>query len=289
MIRGYDYIKEVIEGKGSVFQNFKNIKLYLPLVIILILFIVSVTAPLLFTHDPNKIDLDSIKKPPCIKHPFGTDSKGRDIFIRVIYGGKISIGVAVIAAFVSAFIGLGVGIVSGYFGGRVDTVLMSLVDFILSFPSLLLAIAISVILPPGIYTVMIAIAAVGWTSFARLIRGYVLTIKEMPFVEAARAIGCNNFRILFMHIAPLCMPLGLLMTGIKLGGFILTEATLSFLGLGAQPPTPTWGSMISANMVYVLSEPWMVIFPGLAISLTAFCFNLLGESLSEELESRIRI
>jgi len=279
-------MKERVESSKLGVQDFRNnLKLYLPIGIIIFLFAISTAATFLFVHDPNKIDLDSIKKPPSIEHLFGTDSKGRDIFARVIHGGKISIGIAVAAAFVSAFIGFSVGIASGYFGGRVDTALMSVVDFILSFPSLLLAIAISVILPPGIYTVMLAIAAVGWTSFARLIRGHVLTIKNMPFVEAARAMGCNNFRILLFHIAPLCMPLSLVMMGIKLGGFILTEATLSFLGLGAQPPAPTWGSMISANRAYILSEPWMVIFPGLAISITAFCFNLIGESLKERFES----
>lgn len=261
-------------------------KLLFPLLVIVFLFAISLLSPLLPIYDPNKIDLESLKRPPSIQHPFGTDNKGRDILVRVVYGGKISIGVAVIAALVSASIGFGVGIASGYFGGRVDTVLMSVVDFILSFPSLLLAIAISVILPPGIYTVMIAISAVGWTSFARLIRGHVLTIKDMPFIDAARAMGCSNLRILFMHVAPLCIPLSLVMMGIKLGGFILTEATLSFLGLGAQPPVPTWGSMISANRAYILTAPWMALFPGLAISITAFCFNMLGEMLKEKYEFR---
>lgn len=261
-----------------------DLKFFLSLVVIAFLFIISLISPLLPIHDPNKIDLESIKKAPSIKHPFGTDNKGRDILSRVLYGGKISISVAFIAAFISALIGFSVGIVSGYFGGKIDTILMSIVDFILSFPSLLLAIAISLILPSGIYTVMIAISAVGWTSFARLIRGYVLTVKNMPFIDAARAIGCNNLRILVLHIAPLCIPLGLVMMGIKLGGFILTEATLSFLGLGAQPPTPTWGSMISANRAYILTAPWMVIFPGLAITITAFCFNMLGEALKKRFE-----
>lgn len=254
------------------------------LAVIVVLFVLSLLSPILPLRDPYRIDLDAIRRPPSLEHPFGTDNKGRDVFARVIHGGKISIGVAVVAAFVSAFIGFTVGLVSGYYGGVLDSVAMTVVDFFLSFPSLLLAIAISVVLPPGIYTVMIAIAAVGWTSFARLIRGHVLTIKDMPFVEAARAVGCSDLRILLLHIAPLCMPLALVMTGIKLGGFILTEATLSFLGLGAQPPTPTWGYMVSANRAYILSAPWMVLYPGLAISITAFCFNMLGEALRERHE-----
>ncbi|HAK87857.1 MAG TPA: D,D-dipeptide ABC transporter permease [Nitrospiraceae bacterium] len=264
-------------------ESGNNLKLLLPAGIIMFLFVISIVAPFLSIYAPNKIDLDSIKESPGMNHPFGTDSKGRDVFSRVIYGAKTSIGVAVAAAFVSAFIGFFVGIVSGYFGGRLDTVLMSATDFILSFPSLLLAIAISVVLPPGIYTVMIAISTVSWTSFARLIRGHVLTLRDMPFVDAARAVGCGDLRILLLHIAPLCVPLGLIMMGIKMGGFVLTEATLSFLGLGAQPPAPTWGSMISANRAYVLTEPWMVIFPGLAIFITALCFNMAGESLKDRL------
>lgn len=257
-----------------------NISLF----IIIFFFTLSVLSPLFPSSDPYAINLDSIKEPPGINHPFGTDNKGRDIFWRVIAGGKISIGVAVTAAVVSALIGFTVGLTSGFFGGRYDTLVMAAVDFILSFPSLLLAVAISVVLPPGIYTVMIAIAVVGWTSFARLIRGYVLTLKDMPFVDSARAIGCSNARILLFHIAPLCIPLGLVMMGIKLGGFILTEATLSFLGLGAQPPVPTWGSMISAHRAYILVAPWMVLFPGIILSLTAFCFNVLGEALKKKYE-----
>lgn len=253
-----------------------------------ILVLVAVLAPVLPLADPYRIDLDSLRLPPSWEHPFGTDSKGRDIFSRVLHGGQISISVAVAAAVISALIGFGVGLVSGYCGGKVDTVLMAAVDFILSFPSLLLAVAISVILPPGIYTVMIAIACVGWTSFARIVRGQVLSYKEMPFVEAARSYGCSHWRIALLHIAPLCIPICLVVMGIKLGGFVLTEATLGFLGLGAQPPTPTWGAMISANRAYILSAPWTVLFPGLAIFLTAFCCNLLGDSLKERSDLKIK-
>jgi ABC-type dipeptide/oligopeptide/nickel transport system permease subunit len=173
-------------------------------------------------------------------------------------------------------------------GGKADTVIMAIVDLVLSFPSLLLAIGISVILPPGIYTVMIAIAAVGWASFARLIRGHVLILRGISFVEAAQAIGCSTKRIMFVHILPQCLPLVIVMLGLKLGGYILTEASLSFLGLGAQPPTATWGSMISSSRVYILSAPWMVIFPGLAITLTSLGFNMLGDLLSEKYGVDIR-
>ncbi len=272
------------KGKDKIFSG--DFKILLPVLAIVLLFTCSLLSPLLPLHDPDRIDLDSLRTPPAWDHPFGTDSKGRDVFSRVLYGGRISIGVAVAAALVSTVIGFSVGLAAGYFGGRFDTIVMSAVDFILSFPSLLLAIAISVILPPGIYTVMLAISIVGWTSFARLIRGHVLTLKDMSFVDAARAVGCSDLRILVLHIAPLCIPLSLVMMGIKLGGFMLTEATLSFLGLGAQPPTPTWGSMISANRAYILTAPWTVLFPGLALSITAFCFNIAGELLKEKYEFR---
>jgi len=257
-------------------------------IVLAVFVLVAVLAPVLPLADPYRIDLDSLRLPPSWEHPFGTDSKGRDIFSRVLHGGQISISVAVAAAVIAALIGFGVGLVSGYCGGKVDTVLMAAVDFILSFPSLLLAVAISVILPPGIYTVMIAIACVGWTSFARIVRGQVLSYKEMPFVEAARSYGCSHWRIALFHIAPLCIPICLVVMGIKLGGFVLTEATLGFLGLGAQPPTPTWGAMSSANRAYILSAPWTVFFPGLAIFLTAFCCNLLGDSLKERSDLRIK-
>lgn len=241
----------------------------------------SIMAPLISPYDPVEINLDAIKMPPSLNHPFGTDNKGRDILSRVLYGGRISLSVALIAAIFSISIGLFIGLVAGYTGGWVDTALMALTDFVLSFPALLLAIGISIIMPPGIYTSMIAISATGWASFARLIRGYVLSIKELPYIEAARAIGCNDWRIIFSHIVPQCIPLSLVMAGLKLGGFILTEASLSFLGLGVQPPTPSWGSMISSSRVFILSAPWTVIFPGLAISITAICFNLIGDILKE--------
>lgn len=253
----------------------------LPLLFVFFLFTLSVIAPSLALPEPEKIDLGAISRPPCIEHPFGTDSKGRDLFARVVSGSRISIGIALAAASVSASIGFTVGLTSGYFGGAFDTLAMSVVDFVLSFPSLLLAIAITVVLPPGIYTVMVALSAVGWTSFARLIRGRVIILKGTAFVDAARAVGCSDLRIIFFHLAPLCIPLALVLAGINLGGFLLTEAALSFLGLGAQPPTATWGSMISANRIYVINAPWMVLFPGIALSLTAFCFNLIGESLKK--------
>ena len=249
---------------------------------ILVIFTLSLISPYIVSYDPEAIDLDSLKQPPSMNHLLGTDNKGRDILSRALYGGRISISIAVFAALISMTIGLLVGLLSGYYGGQIDAFLMALVDLVLAFPSLLLAIGVSVIFPPGIYTIMIAIAAVGWASFARLIRGQVISLRESSFVEASKAIGCGNARVLLVHILPQCIPLAFVMTGLKLGGYILTEAALSFLGLGAQPPAATWGSMISANRVFISSAPWMVFSPGILIAITAISFNVLGDDLREK-------
>jgi peptide/nickel transport system permease protein len=256
--------------------------------ILILVSLLSIFAPFISGYNPDRIDLDSLKETPSLKHLFGTDSKGRDMLSRILYGGRISIGIAITAALLSMSIGLIIGLCSGYFGGKVDVAIMAFVDLILSFPALLLAIGISIILPPGIYTVMIAIAAVGWASVARLIRGYILTLREALFIDAARALGCSNTRILFVHLMPQCIPLLLVIMGLKLGGYILTEASLSFLGLGAQPPTATWGSMISTNRAYISSAPWMVLFPGLMIAIVALCSNILGDALRNRYGLKIK-
>jgi peptide/nickel transport system permease protein len=234
------------------------------------------------SHDPDAIDLDSLKEPPGRHHLLGTDNKGRDILARILHGGRISMGIAVASAAVSMTVGLMVGLCSGYFGGRLDTALMAVVDLVLSFPALLLAVGLSVLFPSGVYSVVFAIAAVGWASFARLIRGSVLSLRESGFMEAAEVLGCSTLRILFRHLLPQCIPLLLVMGGLKIGGFILTEASLSFLGLGAQPPTATWGSMVSAGRSFVSAAPWIILSPGLMIALTALCFNLLGDALRDK-------
>jgi ABC-type dipeptide/oligopeptide/nickel transport system permease subunit len=249
---------------------------------ILIIVLASAFAPFITGKNPVAIDLDGIKEPPSWRHLMGTDAKGRDVLARILYGGRVSLSVALVAAVVSLFIGLVVGLSAGYFGGWWDTALMALADLVLSFPSLLLAIGVSVLMPNGVFTVMAAIATVGWASFARLMRAQTLKIKQMAFIDAARAVGCGDFRIITRHVLPQCLPVGMVMAGLKFGGYILTEAALSFLGLGPQPPSPSWGAMISENRAYIISEPWMVFFPGLAIAITALCFNLVGDFLQDK-------
>ncbi len=246
-------------------------------------------APLLAPFDPLAMDLDSLRLPPDSAHLLGTDSKGRDILSRIIYGSRISLAVGVIAALSSLCIGVVLGMIAGYFGGKTDAVLSQIFDIFLAFPSLLLAIGISAVMDPGLASAMLAITLVGWAGFARLVRGITLSLKEQTYVEASRALGASTSRVLFRHILPNALPLLLVAGSLRVGGFILIEAALSFLGLGVQPPTPTWGSMISLHRVYINSAPWMVIFPGLAISVTVISFNILGDFLRDKLDPRMQV
>ncbi|HEY3347331.1 MAG TPA: ABC transporter permease [Nitrospirota bacterium] len=258
-------------------------------VIIIALVVFAIIAPVVSPYDPLRIDLDQLRAAPSWGHWMGTDNKGRDILSRLIYGTRISLLVGILASAMSLCIGVLVGITGGYIGGKADAALTALTDMVMAFPSLLLAIGITVVLPPGIFTVMIALASVGWASFARLSRGMVLSFKEQQFVEAARAAGCGTGRILLRHILPNCLPLIIIAGSLKVGSFILSESALSFLGLGAQPPTPTWGSMISLSRNYILSAPWTVVFPGIAIALTVLSFNILGDSLRDWLDPKMKV
>jgi len=206
----------------------------------------------------------------------------------MVHGARISLGVGIAASLFSLCIGTVFGLVAGYFGGRTDLVLSQVFDIFLAFPSLILAIGISAIMSPGLFSAMLAITLVSWAGFARLVRGMTLSLKEQTYVEASRAIGATTGRVLFRHILPNALPLLLVAGSLRVGGFILLEAALSFLGLGVQPPTPTWGSMISLNRMYINSAPWMVIFPGLAISITVVSFNILGDFLRDKLDPRFQ-
>jgi peptide/nickel transport system permease protein len=252
------------------------------------LVLTAIFGPLAVPYKPNAVDLDNLKQPPSMKHLFGTDSKGRDILSRVVSGARISLAVGIAASFFSLCIGVAFGLIAGYFGGKVDTILLQVFDIFLAFPSLLFAIGISAVMPPGLTSAMLAITLVGWAGFARMVRGITLSLKEQTYVEASRAIGASSVRILWRHILPNALPLILVAGSLRVGGFILLEAALSFLGLGVQPPTPTWGSMISLNRAYINSAPWMVIFPGLAISVTVIAFNILGDYLRDKLDPRFQ-
>ncbi len=258
-------------------------------VLLALLVLVATIGPRLVPYGPDVVDLDNLKQPPSKTHFFGTDSKGRDILARVVSGSRISLSVGIIAAALSLCIGIFFGLIAGYFGGKIDTLLLQVFDIFLAFPSLLLAIGISAVMSPGLTSAMLAITLVGWAGFARLVRGITLSLKEQTYVEASRSLGASSARILYRHILPNALPLLLVAGSLRVGGFILLEAALSFLGLGVQPPTPTWGSMISQNRAYINSAPWMVIFPGLAISITVISFNILGDFLRDKLDPRMQV
>ena len=258
-------------------------------VLLVLLVLTAIVGPSLVSYAPDAMDLDSLRQPPGKAHLLGTDSKGRDILSRVVSGARISLSVGILASALSLCIGIFFGLISGYFGGKVDAFFSQVFDIFLAFPSLLLAIGISAVMPPGLTSAMLAITLVGWAGFARLVRGITLSLKEQTYVEASQALGASSARIFYRHILPNALPLILVAGSLRVGGFILLEAALSFLGLGVQPPTPTWGSMISLNRAYINSAPWMVIFPGLAISITVISFNILGDFLRDKLDPRMQV
>jgi peptide/nickel transport system permease protein len=266
-----------------------NLPALIAVVLLTLLVLTALVGPWFVSSDPRFMDLEHLKEPPSAAHWFGTDSIGRDILSRIVYGARISLAVGIIASVLSLSIGIFFGLIAGYFGGKVDAFLSQIFDIFLAFPSLILAIGISAVMPPGLTSAMLAITLVGWSGFARLVRGITLSLREQTYVEASRAIGASSGRILFHHILPNALPLIIVAGSLRVGGFILLEAALSFLGLGVQPPAPSWGSMISLNRAYINSAPWMVIFPGLAISITVISFNMLGDFLRDKLDPRMQV
>jgi len=249
----------------------------------------ALLGPLVWPHSPNEIDLDAALEAPTIAHPFGTDNHGRDVLARTLAGARVSLGIGVAATLLSLFIGTTVGLLGGFFGRPVDSVTVGLSDVTLAFPSLLLAIAISVIIPPGVASVFIALSVVGWPTFARLSRSIVLSIKQSEYFSAAVATGCPDRRLLLRHVLPNCLSLLIVAASLRLGGFMLGEAALSFLGLGVQPPTATWGAMISHGRSFLHSAPWITVFPGMAIAITIISMNILGDSLRDYLDPKMRV
>lgn len=266
-----------------------NTPALIAIILLALLILTATIGPFFVSCDPLDMDLDQLKQPPGKAHLLGTDSTGRDILSRIVFGARISLTVGIVASALSLCIGIFFGLIAGYFGGKIDTFLSQVFDIFLAFPSLLLAIGISAVMTPGLFSAMLAITLVGWAGFARLVRGITLSLKEQTYIEASRALGATPARILYKHILPNAVPLLLVAGSLRVGGFILLEAALSFLGLGVQPPTPTWGSMISLNRAYINSAPWMVIFPGLAISVTVISFNILGDFLRDKLDPRMQV
>jgi peptide/nickel transport system permease protein len=227
-----------------------------------------------------------VLRPPSARHWFGTDQVGRDVFSRVLYGARISPLVAVIVLLIACVIGIPLGIVAGYFGGWVDEVIMRVTDIFLAFPSLLLALALATVLPTSLTSLTIAIAVTWWPWYTRLIRGQAASVAGRPYIDSCRVLGIARWRIILRHVLPNSVTPLIVQVSLDVGGVILTASALSFLGLGAQDPTPDWGLMVSEGQTYFTTDWWVVTFPGIAILVTAFAFNLLGDGLRDLLDPR---
>jgi peptide/nickel transport system permease protein len=251
--------------------------------------VVSIAAPVFAPYEPLKADFRHMTKAPDEKHIFGTDQIGRDTLSRVIYGGRSSLTVAAAAVMFGTTVGALWGLASGYLGGRFDIISQRLIEFLQSFPDLILAMAIAMALGGGIGTVIVAIAITRIPFGGRVIRSVVLSLKEMSYVESARSLGASKTRIMLKHILPQCMAPYLILATTHLGVAIIIEASLGFLGVGIPPPTPTWGNMLADSLNAGLVPPWwLVLFPGLAITLTVLAFNLLGDGIRDRLDPRLR-
>lgn len=256
--------------------------------LISLLLVVVIAAPLIATHNPLEQDFAVRLRPPGPGHWFGTDQFGRDIFSRVVYGSRIAIQIILIVSLISGILGTVLGTVAGYFGGRIDELIMRLTDIFLAFPSLVLAIAFASALGPALSNAIVAIALVTWTPTARLARAEALRIKQHDFVEAARALGAQDPRVIVRHILPSALSVVIVQLTLRMGTIVLTAAGLGFLGLGAQPPTPEWGAMVSDGRNYLVDQWWMSTLPGLAIALTVLGFNLLGDGVRDLLDPHLR-
>ena len=252
--------------------------------VVLVAALSAVFGPWLAPFDPAAQELALRLEGPGAAHWFGLDELGRDIFARVVSGARISLLVGVVVVSVSATVGTALGSVAGYFGGRIDEAISRLIDILLAFPGLLLAIALVAVLGPSLTNVVLALSLIGWVGYARLVRGQVLRARELEFVQAARAIGATTSRILIRHIIPSTLPAVTVQATLGMGGAILAEAALSFLGLGVQPPTPSWGTMLNYGRGHLLDAPHLTIFPGLAIAILVLGFNFLGDGLRDAID-----
>lgn len=261
------------------------------LIILVILVAMAILAPYIVPYPEDMSDAAHITEklqPPSAQHWMGTDELGRDIFSRVVYGARVSLTAALAAVGLSLLIGIPLGAIAGSFGGWVDNVIMRITDVFLSFPPLLLAIAMVALMGSSLNNAILAIALSWWPWYTRLIRGQAISVKERKFVQAAETIGTSRMKIIFKHIIPNCISPVIVQASMDIGGVILTVASLSFLSLGAQLPTPEWGLMISTGRTYFPDKWWYCIFPGLAIFITVLCFNLLGDAIREILDPKTR-
>lgn len=254
----------------------------------ILIILVAIFAPAIEPHDPTKMVLSYKFIPPSSNHIFGTDNMGRDIFSRIIEGSRISLSIAFLVVIISVGIGTVIGLISGFFGGKIDMFFMRIVDVLLAFPTIVFALAISSVLGTGQINLVIAMCCIQWTRYARVARGEAILIKNAEYIDAARAIGNNSFQIMSKYFLPIIISKIVILMSLDIGGIILYCSSLSFLGMGAQPPSPDWGAMISDGKEYMRYAPWIAIFPGLAIAVSALAFNMLGDGIRDLLDPRIR-
>jgi peptide/nickel transport system permease protein len=255
--------------------------------IIILLGLAALLAPLLAPHDPVRQNLDQDLLLFSTSHLLGTDKLGRDILSRTLYGGRISLLVGITTVAISLTVGVVMGSLSGFFGGWLDQLFMRLVDVLIAFPGILLAIAFTAVLGPGLDHVVLALCLIGWTGYARLVRGEILSLREREFIQAARALGCRPIRIVFVHLLPNLLPPLIIQATFGMAAAIVGEGSLSFLGLGVAPPTPSWGAMLNEGRQFLLVAPHLTTYPGLAIMTTVLGLNLVGDALQNRLDSRI--
>jgi len=252
--------------------------------IVLIAVLAAVLGPWVVPVDPAAQQLALRLEPPTGVHIFGLDELGRDIFARLLLGARISLLVGLVVVGVSAIVGVTLGSIAGYFGGRVDEIISRIMDVMMAFPGLLLAIAMVAVLGPSLTNVVLALTIIGWVGYARVVRGQVLRAREFEFVQAARALGATVPRILLRHVIPTTLPAVTVQATLGMGAAILNEAALSFLGLGVQPPTPSWGTMLNYGRQHLLNAPHLTVFPGIAIAILVLGFNFLGDGLRDRLD-----
>ncbi len=266
----------------------KNFAFTSGLILTLLLVLAALAAPLLATHDPNLQDTSRRLEAPSNDHLLGLDDLGRDVYSRIIYGARVSLRVGFSVVIAASLIGVTLGAISGYFGGIADVIVMRLCDILLAFPGILLAIALVAVLGPNLINVILALSIIGWVGYARLVRGQVLKVREMEYVVAAKALGAKSPRVIVKHVLPNVINPVIVMATLGLAGAILAEAALSFLGLGVQPPTPSWGAMLTSGRRYLGLANHLAIFPGAAIMLAVMGLNFLGDGLIDALDPKYR-
>lgn len=258
------------------------------LVIVLSFFALSILTPVIAPYDPSAIDVGNILMPPSARHLFGTDDLGRDVFTRMLYGAGISLKVGFVAVGIATVIGVLLGAIAGYYGGVVDLIIMRFVDIMLCFPSFFLILAVIAFLEPSIFNIMAVIGLTSWMGITRLVRAEFLSLKERDFVLAVKAMGAKSPRIIFLHILPNAMAPVLVAATLGIASAVLVESALSFLGIGVQPPTPSWGNILTLGQSTLGVAWWLSLFPGMAILITVLGYNLLGEGIRDAIDPRLR-